>query len=474
MNHLNRICALFGAVTLMALASPLAWAAKGGDAAKTTPAAQVATEADLRTQSPGTAPNAPLTELFQTDSVAAVSGDTAAVVVKRGRRVMGLFTGPMSKEVYVYKRTLGAWTVQAVLVASDPAEGMAYGTSIALRGDTLVVGVDNPAPASMDGRTPANPAAIKGAYVYQRVGSNWIEATRLVGTDALTTSYNHGSRVAINGSTIVIGAAGGDRVSCRPMTTTFACSTLEQRAGRLYVFDRNALGVWAQTASLTVQSPHGALFALDGNTLVVPEFETVTGTGMYAGTTIGHAAVYQRTAGRWSRQATLTSADQTTLAQLTDPVNVPTAIHGLFVGSTPFTGPAVQGDRLLVPGGDYNVIGGDPGLKAALYVFQRTGNTWSARGRITAAARSTGDGFARSLAFSGRAVLVNYNAGSRKVSLFAQAADGTWNESVINSPGKLAGNSFDFFGETIALDGGTALVTQPQTRALVYRLTFTP
>jgi FG-GAP repeat len=459
----------------LALATPMAiLAAKGGDtAAKSAPAAQVLQEGDLRTNSPGSAADSPIAEVLQSDSVVAVSGDTAAVTVTRGRRVMGLFTGPMNKEVYVYKRTSGAWAVQAVLLASDPAEGTAYGSSIALLGDTLVVGVGNPTPpASMTGGTPVNPTSVKGAYVYQRVGTSWIERARLVGSDALTTSYQYGSRVAVSGSTIVVGASGGDRISCSP--TSGACRTLERRAGRLYVFDRDALGTWRQTASMTVQSPHGALFAFDGNTIVAPEFETVVNGGMYTGTLIGHAAVYQRSAGLWKRQATLSSKDQTTLAQFADVANVPSEIHGLFVGGMSFGGPALHGDTLLVPGGDFNVLGGGGGIKSALYVFQRSAGVWTQPTRITAAGRTSNDGFGRSIALSGRAALVNYNAGMAKVSLFARSADGTWNESVIKSPGKLGGGTFDFFGENVALDGTTALVTQPQPRALVYRLTLTP
>ncbi len=48
---------------------------------------------------------------------------------------------------YVFTRSGTAWTQQALLVASDPDWGDHFGCSVAIDGDTIVVGADNAGPA---------------------------------------------------------------------------------------------------------------------------------------------------------------------------------------------------------------------------------------------------------------------------------------------------------------------------------------
>ncbi len=91
----------------------------------------------------------------------AISGDT--VVVGTDADDDG---GSFSGSAYVFTRSVTNWTEQAKLIASDAAAGDSFGFSVSLSGDTAVVGsrLDD------DGGTNSG-----SAYVFTRTGSSWSE-----------------------------------------------------------------------------------------------------------------------------------------------------------------------------------------------------------------------------------------------------------------------------------------------------------
>jgi len=97
----------------------------------------------------------------------------------------------------VYVRSVAVWSEQAKLVASDGAASDAFATSVAISGDTVVVGA------------PDHTTDMKGlagqAYVYVRSGTTWSEQAKLKASDgALGDSF--GDSVAISGEAVVVGA----------------------------------------------------------------------------------------------------------------------------------------------------------------------------------------------------------------------------------------------------------------------------
>ncbi|MBW3589708.1 MAG: FG-GAP repeat protein [Actinobacteria bacterium] len=88
---------------------------------------------------------------------------------------------------YVFTRTGGDWTEQKILIASDGAQGDYFGRSVAVSGDTVVVGAQG-----------------KGsAYVFERTGGTWSEKAHLTAAD----SGLFGISVGISGDTAVVGAS---------------------------------------------------------------------------------------------------------------------------------------------------------------------------------------------------------------------------------------------------------------------------
>jgi hypothetical protein len=97
---------------------------------------------------------------------------------------------------YVFTRSGGVWTEQAKLLASDKDSFDNFGQSVALDGDTAVIGASR----SDDSGTTNNGAA----YVFTRSGGVWTEQAKLLASDKDNRDLL-GLSVALDGDTAVIG-----------------------------------------------------------------------------------------------------------------------------------------------------------------------------------------------------------------------------------------------------------------------------
>lgn len=89
---------------------------------------------------------------------------------------------------FVYERAGTAWTQTAAL-ASDPLDGAFFGWSVAVDGDTVVVGA------------PQGAEELIGAvYVYGPAGAGWTQTARLTASDAARADW-FGQSVAVSGGT---------------------------------------------------------------------------------------------------------------------------------------------------------------------------------------------------------------------------------------------------------------------------------
>ena len=126
-------------------------------------------------------------------------------------------SAPESGAVYVFSRDGMSWTQEAYLKASNAEAGDLFGSSVALSGDTLVVGamgeaggavgVNNKDPGEQD-----NSAAKSGAgYVFVKASQGWKQEAYLK-SDFKEQNASLGWSVAISGNTIILGkdpGAGG-------------------------------------------------------------------------------------------------------------------------------------------------------------------------------------------------------------------------------------------------------------------------
>jgi len=98
---------------------------------------------------------------------------------------------------YVFNRQGGSWTETQKLTASDGAEFILFGLSVALSGSTIVVGSPR---ATIGGNL-----AQGSVYVFNRQGGGWTETRKLTASDGMLGDF-FGQSVASSGSTIVVGA----------------------------------------------------------------------------------------------------------------------------------------------------------------------------------------------------------------------------------------------------------------------------
>ncbi len=120
----------------------------------------------------------------------AVDGDTVVVGAYRDDD-----NGNASGSAYVYRFDGTDW-IETKLLASDGAGNDNFGSGVAVDGDTVVVG------------SPGDDDYSGSAYVYRFDGTDWIE-TKLIASD-WANSDRFGISVAVDGDTVVVGAYGDD------------------------------------------------------------------------------------------------------------------------------------------------------------------------------------------------------------------------------------------------------------------------
>jgi hypothetical protein len=348
----------------------------------------------------------------------AISGDTAIVVAPFGDP-----TFANAGTAYVFVRTGTTWSQQAELFASDGASFEGFGSSVAISGETVLIGdPGDDAPAIDSG----------SVYVFERSGTTWSEQTKLTASDGAVGDF-FGSSVAISGETAIVGAPGDDAPA--------------NNSGSAYVFVRTG-SIWTEQAKLTASDgaagdQFGTSVAISGETVAVGAFEDDIGSSNE-----GSAYVFVRSGTTWSQQQKLTALD----GMVNDAFGMSVAISGetVIVG-------AIDGDAPSAP---------DSG---SAYVFVRTGSTWSQQAKLTASDAATGDEFSISVAISGETVVVGArmgdapgapNSGSAYVFMRSGA---TWSQQTELTASDAAAD--DRFGSSVAISGETAIIGAPEDDA---------
>ena len=128
-------------------------------------------------------------------SSAALSGDTALLGAPGWNTSSDVNSAQGT--AYVFVRSGDSWSQQAQLTAADGAHGDYFGYSVALSGDTALVGPE------MDS-VPYGPHQ-GSAYVFVRSGTNWSQQAQLTASDGGPYAQ-FGYSVAVSGDTALVGA----------------------------------------------------------------------------------------------------------------------------------------------------------------------------------------------------------------------------------------------------------------------------
>jgi hypothetical protein len=126
----------------------------------------------------------------------------ASVAMSENRIVVGAkwhdSQGERSGAAYVFEKVGSAWSEVAKLVPADGEAGDAFGGSVAILGDRIVV------TAMGDDDQGENTGA---AFVFEKQGSTWIEVTKLVAAERSKWDFFGGS-VGITEERIFVGSSG--------------------------------------------------------------------------------------------------------------------------------------------------------------------------------------------------------------------------------------------------------------------------
>jgi hypothetical protein len=108
--------------------------------------------------------------------------------------------GDYSGSAYIFRFNGSTWVQEAKLLASDGAAYDYFGYSVAIYGNTALVGAES---------DDDNGSSSGSAYIFRFNGSTWVEKPKLLAPDGAAWD-DFGHSVAIDGNTALVGAYGDD------------------------------------------------------------------------------------------------------------------------------------------------------------------------------------------------------------------------------------------------------------------------
>jgi hypothetical protein len=309
------------------------------------------------------------------------------------------------------KSMAGIWTEGQKLFPGDGAADLWFGWSVSLDGDTALIGSDE--------YTSGNGSV----YVFTRTGTTWTQQAKLIASDG-ALSDEFGTAVSFDGNTVLIGAMYDNDNGAH--------------SGSAYVFTRTG-PIWTQQQKLlpsdgVTDAQFGISVSLNGDTALIGANRDDDN-----GNKSGSAYVFTRTGTNWTQQAKLIASD-----------GAPEERFGIAV--------ALEGDTALI-GSETNDNGA---ISGSVYVFTRTGTTWTQQQKLLASDGAATDWFGFSIALDGDTALFaasqddDNGANSGSAYVFTRTGT-TWTQQakLVASDGA-AGDLFS--GYAVSLDGDTAVI----------------
>jgi hypothetical protein len=305
---------------------------------------------------------------------------------------------------YVFVQANGVWSETQKLVASDGVANDWLGQSVALDGDTAVIGASQYLGFGNG-----------AAYVFTHDAAGWTASQKLTADDGVQRDQ-FGISVAVDGDEILVGAFG-----------------VSFYQGAAYAFARSN-GSWTQTQKLmaddaSMNADFGVAVALEGSTALIGAY----GDGSYQGA----AYVFADAGGTWGQAQKLVASD-----------GAADAHFGISV--------TLDGARALI-GAEGATVDANSHQGAA-YVFDDAAGTWTETQKLTSSNGAAFDYFGRSVALYGpNAAIGAYGPNALQGAAYLFALDaGQWSETQALTASD--GAQGDQYGIMVALSNGTMLV----------------
>jgi hypothetical protein len=196
----------------------------------------------------------------------AVDGDLVAI----GAPGTAVVVGETRGAVFLWEHNGFTWAVSEMLVSATSGQ-KGFGATVALSGDTLVTSTYFP---------------LRQVHVFERIDGVWTNTAVLDDPTPTGLSTDFGTRLAIDGDTIVASAQN--------------FGTPSPTKGAVYVFERGTGGNWSLDAMLEQPEVAGSFtfgesVAISGDRLAVGNYHVSD----------GHAVIFRRAGGSWVHEQTL-------------------------------------------------------------------------------------------------------------------------------------------------------------------------
>ena len=385
--------------------------------------------------------------------------------------------------VYVFVRSGGNWSQQAYVKASNTGANDFFGRSLSLSadGDTLAVGATGESSGATGiGNTNPNDNSISNAgavYVFVRSGGSWSQQAYVKSNTGAGDRFGVSLSLSADGDALAVGAFFEDSAATGiggnedDESITFA--------GAVYVFVRSG-GSWSQQAYVKAsntgagdQFGGSVSLSADGDTLAVGahgEDSNATGIGNTdpndnSAIDAGAVYVFVRSGRSWSQQAYVKASNTGAGDQFGVSLSLSADGDTLAVGAT------------SEDSGNTNPNDNSAGNAGAVYVFVRSGGSWSQQAYVKASNTDAGDRFGESVSLSADgdtlavgarledsgAMGIGGNQGDESanaagaVYVFVRSG-GNWSQQAYVKASNTGAN--DFFGGSLSLsaDGDTLAV----------------
>jgi FG-GAP repeat/Divergent InlB B-repeat domain len=383
--------------------------------------------------------------------------------------------------IATFNTGLPPFAQQAYIKASNTDAWDFFGESLALEGDTLVVGAEGEASRAtgVNGNQADNSAPNSGAvYVFTRTNGVWTQQAYLKASNT-GAGDSFGFEIALSGDTLAVGAPG--EASSATGVNGKQADNSAPNSGAVYVFTRTN-GVWTQQAYIKASNTDandffGRSVALSADTLAVgAEGEASSATGVNgnqadnSAPNSGAVYVFTRTNGVWTQQAYL-KASNTDAGDTFGQYEIALEGDTLAVGA--------PGESSSATGVNGNQADNSAPNSGAVYVFTRTNGVWTQQAYLKASNTGAGDVFGESQALSGDTLAVgaqgeassatgvngnqadNSAPGSGAVYVFTRT-NGLWTQQAYVKASNT--DAADRFAESLTLSGDT-LVVQAENEA---------
>ncbi|HGG60679.1 MAG TPA: hypothetical protein ENK26_12330 [Gammaproteobacteria bacterium] len=352
---------------------------------------------------------------------AALSGDQLAIGAPRELNDGGA--------VYLFSRGAAGWRASQRLALPDRTSGNRFGQSLAMQGDTLIVGAMQ---RPVDGKFNAGEV-----YVFMRQNGQWRQTGKLTAPSP-QTGHRFGYAVALDGDWLAVATLRGDNDE-------------QADSGQVFIFRRQG-SAWTLQAAVGepgqgASDKYAASIDLDGDLLAVGAFRQPDCRDT-DDPDPGQVRIYQRQGTRWTLSQTLGGE----------------GANDRFGFSV-----ALDNGRLAV-GAQCEDENHTTLTEGAVYVYQRDGGQFRLQQKLKAFQTGEYSLYGDRVAWSGERLIVtgsweiprhNKNSsleGAGAAYLIARE-NNRWIEKRLFLPDAI--DAFDRFGISLSVDAGRALIGAP-------------